>query len=155
MLWLCNTCHLKFPSYSWLAHSNIFYIASEEHAEKVKRGRHLKKKHQVDSSEEKIEDSSCKPTIRRKRHSIFDSGSEDEEFLSIEEVSPSLAKKTNGKVSKEIKPENGVSKEETKKESRNERKRKSDSIKQDPASPMYISASYFYCISVSIVFGGY
>jgi hypothetical protein len=75
--------------------------------------------------------------------------------LAIEEDSPSLAKKTNGKVSKEIKPENVVSKEETKKESRNERKRKSDSIKQDPASPMYISASYFSCISVSIVFGEY
>ncbi|KAM0826737.1 hypothetical protein ACQ4PT_068679 [Festuca glaucescens] len=110
--------------------------ASEEHADKVKRGRRLKKKHQVDSIDDKIEDSSCKPTFRRKPCSIFDSGSEDEDFLAKEEDLPSLSEKTNGKVSKENKPENVASKEETKKKSRNDRKRKSDTIDQDPASPM-------------------
>ncbi|KAM0837280.1 hypothetical protein ACQ4PT_061771 [Festuca glaucescens] len=110
--------------------------ASEEHADKVKRGRRLKKKHQVDSIDDKIEDSSCKPTFRRKPCSIFDSGSEDEDFLAREEDLPSLSEKTNGKVSKENKPENVASKEETKKKSRNDRKRKSDTIDQDPASPM-------------------
>ncbi|CAM0950625.1 unnamed protein product [Alopecurus aequalis] len=109
--------------------------ASEKDAGKVKRQRRLKKKHQVDSTEDKIEDSSCDPTVRRKR-SIFDSDSEDEDFLAKEEDLPALAKKTNGKVSKEIKTENVVSKEETKKESKNARKRKSDTINQDPASPM-------------------
>ncbi|XP_051186287.1 peptidyl-prolyl cis-trans isomerase FKBP43 isoform X1 [Lolium perenne] len=110
--------------------------ASEEHADKVKRGRRLNKKHQVDSIDEKIEDSSCKPAFRRKPCSIFDSGSEDEDFLAKEKVLPSLSEKTNGKVSKENKPENVASKEETKKKSRNDRKRKSDTIDQDPASPM-------------------
>ncbi|KAM0821362.1 hypothetical protein ACQ4PT_056812 [Festuca glaucescens] len=109
---------------------------SEEHADKVKRGRRLKKKHKVDSIEDKIEDSSCKPTVRRKPCSIFDSDSEDEDFLAKEEDLLSLAEKTNCKVSKEIKPENVASKEETKKKSRNDRKRKSDTIDQDPASPI-------------------
>jgi hypothetical protein len=75
--------------------------------------------------------------------------------LAKEEVLPSLSEKTNGKVSKENKPGNVASKEETKKKSRNDRKRKSDTIDQDPASPMYISASYFSCISISVVLGKY
>jgi len=109
--------------------------AFEKHAGKVERPRRLKKKHQVDSTKAQIEDSSCKPIIRRRPHSIFDSGSEAEDFSAKEEDSP-LAKETNCKVSKEFKPENVVSKDETKKESRNARKRKSDTIKEDPASPM-------------------
>lgn len=105
-----------------------------EHADKVKTGRRLKKKHQVNSTEDEIDDSSCKPAVRRRPRSIFDSGSEDEDFLAKEEDLP--AKKTNGKVSEEIERENVASKDETKKESRNSRKRKSDTINQDPASPM-------------------
>lgn len=129
-----------------LTHSYICYIDSEKHARKVKRQRRLKKKHQVDSSADKIADSPSKPAVRRKRGSIFDSASEDEDFLaqSEEENLPmpvSLAKKTNGKVSEEIKPGNVTSNEEAKKRSNSGRKRKSDAINQDPASPMYISAS--------------
>lgn len=117
---------------------------SEKHARKVKRQRRLKKKHQVDSSADKIADSPSKPAVRRKRGSIFDSASEDEDFLaqSEEENLPmpvSLAKKTNGKVSEEIKPGNVTSNEEAKKRSNSGRKRKSDAINQDPASPMDVT----------------
>jgi hypothetical protein len=94
-----------------LAHSNIYCIASEKHAGKVKQLRRLKKKHQVDSTENKIEDSSCKPATKRNIRSIFDSGSEDEDFLANEEEL--LTKNTNGKVSKETKLENVESKDET------------------------------------------
>ena len=128
-----------------LTHSNICYIDSEKHARKVKRQRRLKKKQQVDSSADKIADSPSKPAARRKRGSIFDSASEDEDFLAqSEENLPtpvSLAKKTNGKVSEENKPGNVTSNDEAKKRSKSDKKRKSDAINEDPASPMYISAS--------------
>ncbi|KAI4991415.1 peptidyl-prolyl cis-trans isomerase FKBP53-like [Hordeum vulgare subsp. vulgare] len=117
---------------------------SEKPARKVKKQRLLKKKHRVDSSADKIADSPSKPAVRRKRGSIFDSASEDEDFLaqSKEESLPtpvSLAKKTNGKVSEEIKPGNVTSNDEAKKQSNSGRKRKSDEINQDPASPMDVT----------------
>uniref|UniRef100_M8D0P8 peptidylprolyl isomerase n=1 Tax=Aegilops tauschii TaxID=37682 RepID=M8D0P8_AEGTA len=117
---------------------------SEKHARKVKRQRRLKKKQQVDSSADKIADSPSKPAARRKRGSIFDSASEDEDFLaqSEEENLPtpvSLAKKTNGKVSEEIKPGNVTSNDEAKKRSKSDKKRKSDAINEDPASPMDVT----------------
>ena len=129
--------HCGVRGREFLTHSNI-YIASEKHGGKVKRQRRLMKKQQVDSTQDKIEgsDSSCKPTVRRKTRSIFDSGSEDEDFLAKEEDLPSLGEKSIGKVSKEIKPENVASKDETKNESRNARKRKSDTINHDSSPPM-------------------
>ncbi|VAI30628.1 unnamed protein product [Triticum turgidum subsp. durum] len=117
---------------------------SEKHARKVKRQWRLKKKQQVDSSADKIADSPSKPAARCKRGSIFDSASEDEDFLaqSEEENLPtpvSLAKKTNGKVSEEIKPGNVTSNDEAKKRSNSDKKRKSDAINEDPASPMDVT----------------
>ncbi|XP_037433853.1 peptidyl-prolyl cis-trans isomerase FKBP43-like [Triticum dicoccoides] len=116
---------------------------SEKHARKVKRQRRLKKKQQVDSSADKIADSPSKPAARRKRGSIFDSASEDEDFLAqSEENLPtpvSLAKKTNGKVSEEIKPGNVTSNDEAKKRSKSDKKRKSDAINEDPASPVDVT----------------
>ena len=95
------------------------------------------KKHQVDSTEDKIEDSdsSCKPTVRRKIR-LFDSDSDDEDFWAKEEDLPSSGEKNIGKVPTEIKPENVASKDETKNESRNTRKRKSDTINHDSSPPM-------------------
>lgn len=106
--------------------------AVEKQAGKGERRKHLKKKNQVDSTDDNNDDSPYKPAVRRKASLIFDSGSEDEDYML---GSYSLGKKDNGKVSVEIKPENVQPNGETVRKSKEAMKRKHDAISQNPAPP--------------------
>uniref|UniRef100_M8BXH5 peptidylprolyl isomerase n=1 Tax=Aegilops tauschii TaxID=37682 RepID=M8BXH5_AEGTA len=102
--------------------------------------------HQVDSLDDNIHSSPCKPAVRHNTSSMFNSGSEDKDFVTQSEgksanMHVSLSKKINGKVSDEIEPEKFTSHDETEKEINAARKRKSDAINQDSASPVYICVS--------------
>lgn len=105
--------------------------AFEKHAGKGERRKRLKKKSQVDSTDDNNDDSPYKPTVRRKA-SIFDSGSEDEDYML---GSYSLANKDNGKVSVEIKTENVQPNGESVGKIKKAMKRKHDAISQNPAPP--------------------
>nr|XP_045084387.1 peptidyl-prolyl cis-trans isomerase FKBP43-like [Aegilops tauschii subsp. strangulata] len=100
--------------------------------------------HQVDSLDDNIHSSPCKPAVRHNTSSMFNSGSEDKDFVTQSEgksanMHVSLSKKINGKVSDEIEPEKFTSHDETEKEINAARKRKSDAINQDSASPVKVT----------------
>ncbi|TVU06948.1 hypothetical protein EJB05_46985 [Eragrostis curvula] len=109
---------------------------SEKQTREVGR-RRLLKKGQVDSADDKDDDSPYKPPAKRRARSIFDSCSDDDDE-DIMPISVALGKKGSSKVAEEIESSNVQAKDDTRKNT-DAQKRKSCSISEDPASPMYIS----------------
>ncbi|TVU11190.1 hypothetical protein EJB05_44759 [Eragrostis curvula] len=110
---------------------------SEKPTRKVGR-RHRLKKCQVDSVDDKDDDSPYKPPAKRRARSIFDSCSDDDDDDNMP-ISVALGKKDSSKVAEEIKSSNVQAKDDTRKKNTDAQKRKSCSNSEDPASPMDIT----------------
>ncbi|KAL6838976.1 hypothetical protein ACP4OV_031203 [Aristida adscensionis] len=102
--------------------------AHEKPTRKVERRQRLKK-YQVDSNDDKDDDSPYKPAVKRKTAAIFDSCSDDDVPISV-----ALAKRNTAKAVEEITP-NVQANDGTRKKTTDVKKRKSSAISQDPASP--------------------
>ncbi|RCV11171.1 hypothetical protein SETIT_2G165700v2 [Setaria italica] len=141
--------------------------ACEKKTCKAERRRHLKKKYQVDSTDDNDDGSPVmKPAVKHNAPSIFDSSSDEEDNVPIsvalgnkdgakvavkrnassifdscsdEDNDVALAKQDSAKVAEETNPQNGQVNDGTKKKSNYDRKRKSSAISEDPASPMDIA----------------